>query len=550
MRTLIETYELLLESKKAEEILRNSKFTEEEIANIIGELKADNNEQYLPMMVTVVSWGEKNYNTIKELFEDYNELFKNNNLGKIFASNGKIEILEKDGKKKEFSDFLALAEFIHGVRDNVYKKKYGYSYEEYKAEDKPIQSSNGIDIYEADNVGKCIKYSQGKLTGRGYSFCIGKPANTMYQSYRDTKNSTFYFIVDRNKFVTNPDGSVNLDNPLHMVVYDVTRYGVELTDVNNTTGTIAEYGKNVKAYQEYLSSKGINIDGLKNKFKTPEEETEQKILGKGNQSLEWFEGLSLDYKSKYIGRGHILTDEQFNIIVSNKELLNQYVNIGQALPYNQFKVIKQMPSIFNSYMRARNIAVQTDDRNELEIYEMPDEEIAKLIDIHFKAEGLTEIPNFIYKVEKLKFLNLDSNNITDIPEIFVDTLSNINLLSFSNNNIKSLPKNIGNLKSLRALSLDENNITSLPESFGNLENLKDLYLEDNNITSLPESFGKLQNLLYLDLSNNNLTTLPESIKNLKNLENLKLRGNPMSKEYIERLENEILPNCEIIFNYK
>ena len=57
MRTLIETYELLLESKKAEEILRNSKFTEEEIANIIGELKADNNEQYLPMMVTVVFLG-------------------------------------------------------------------------------------------------------------------------------------------------------------------------------------------------------------------------------------------------------------------------------------------------------------------------------------------------------------------------------------------------------------------------------------------------------------------------------------------------------------
>lgn len=554
MRTLLETYQLILESKKTEaeavNILKKSDFPEEKINPIIEELKkidSSENQQYLPMMATVVSWGMNDYGTIKEIFEDYNELFKNNNLGKIFASNGKIKILGKENREYEFSNFPELADFIHGIRDNVYKKKYGYSYSEYKAEDRPIQSSNGIDVYEAKDVGKCIKYSQGKLTGRVYSFCIGKPANKMYQSYRDTKESTFYFIIDRNRFITNSDGSVNLDDPLHIVVYDATKRGVELTDANNTTGTIAEYGKDVTAYQNYLKSKGINIDQLQNQPKTPEEEAEQRMLGDKNESLEWFEQLSLDYKSKYIGRGHSLTDEQFNTIVSNKELLNQYVNIGQVLPYNQFIVIKKIPSIFNSYMRARAIAVENND-DKFEIYELPDEELAEKIDISFTDKGLTEIPDFVYKSTKLTYLSLGINRISNIPEIFAENVSPTSL-DFSSNNIASLPENFGNLKRLKALWFINNKLTTLPESFGNLENLRDLYLNENEIISLPESIGGLKNLLYLDLSYNNLTTLPKNIRKLQNLEFLYLRGNPMSQEYVDRLRT-LLPNCKIIFEYK
>jgi Leucine-rich repeat (LRR) protein len=554
MRTLLETYVLLLESKKTEQeasiILKKADFSEEEINKIIENLKgidSSENQQYLPMMATVLSWGMNDYDTIKEIFEDYNELLNNNNIGKISTSNGKIKILGKDNREDEFSNFIEFTEFIHGVRDNVYKKKYGYSYSEYKAEDKPLQSSNGIDVYEANSVGKCIKYSQGRLTGRGYSFCIGKPANKMYQSYRDTKDSTFYFIIDRNRFVTNDNGSVNLDNPLHIVVYDATRRGVELTDANNTTGTIAEFGTNVTAYQNYLKSKGINIDQLENQPKTPEEQAEQRMLGDKNESLKWFEQLSLDYKSKYIGRGHLLTDEQFNTIASNKELLNQYVNIGQVLPYSQFIVIKKIPSIFNSYMRARNIAVENDN-DKLEIYELSDEQLADKIDISFANKGLTEIPDFVYKAKKLDFLSLGVNNISSIPEIFAETISPTSI-DFSGNNLTSLPENFGNLKRLKTLYLNSNQLTTLPESIGDFENINVLFLSENQLTSLPESIGKLQTLQYLNLMSNQLTALPKSIKYLKNLSMMYLRDNPMSQEYVDRLRT-LLPNCEIIFEYK
>jgi hypothetical protein len=137
----------------------------------------------------------------------------------------------------------------------------------------------------------------------------------MYKSYRDTKDSSFYFIVDRNHFKENGDGSVNLDDPLHIVVFDNTKYGIELTDANNTTGNIAEYGNDSNAYVAYLKSKGVPVDKLMNKAKTSQEDEEDRLLGRANDSLEWFMKLPIEYKSAYIGRGHTLTNDQFDYLI-------------------------------------------------------------------------------------------------------------------------------------------------------------------------------------------------------------------------------------------
>jgi hypothetical protein len=71
MKSLIEIYNLVLESKKteqqAQDILLKSKFSEEEIFKIINELKkidTSENQKYLPMMATVFSWNTKLYFSI------------------------------------------------------------------------------------------------------------------------------------------------------------------------------------------------------------------------------------------------------------------------------------------------------------------------------------------------------------------------------------------------------------------------------------------------------------------------------------------------------
>ena len=270
-------------------------------------------QKYLGIMAFIYkNFNYTDVNNIVSIMMDYDGLIAENKIKPLQIVGKTIKIGEK-----VFTDFLKFSEFIHGE-----KNKHGsltsanVDTEAIIANKKPMWSGNGIDIYEGDEVGKCIAYTMGGLTGRAYSFCIGQPANTQYQSYRDSKVSSFYFIIDKNHMSQNDDGSPNLEDPLHIVVFDQTRHGIELTDATNRTGTIAEpYGSDPEKYVEYLKSKGVPVDELENRPKTNQERQEDTLLGKQNNSLEWFMKLPFEMKSKYIGRGHILTDDQFDYLM-------------------------------------------------------------------------------------------------------------------------------------------------------------------------------------------------------------------------------------------
>jgi hypothetical protein len=60
---------------------------------------------------------------------------------------------------------------------------------------------------------------------------------------------------------------------------------------------------------------GVPIDKLVNRPKTEQERKEDELLGNKNEDLEWFKKLPIEYKSAYIGRGHTLTDEQFDYLM-------------------------------------------------------------------------------------------------------------------------------------------------------------------------------------------------------------------------------------------
>ena len=306
----------LNESKRTEaEAMRI--LTGVENADAVVRLFAQGDQSKDQKNIGIMAFIYKNFNytdikNIVEVMNDYNDLVTKNRIKPIQVIKGTLTIGDKP-----FSDFIKFSEYIHGEKNKYATPKTGSSADvDFVANKKPMWSGNNIDIYEGDDVGKCIAYTMGGLTGRGYSFCIGQPGNTMYQSYRDTKTSSFYFIVDKNHFTTNEDGSINLDDPLHIVVFDNTEYGVELTDANNTTGTIAKpFGSDSDKYVAYLKSKGVPVDQLINKPKTDQEREEDELLGRQNMSLEWFVKLPIELKSKYIGRGHELTNDQFDYLI-------------------------------------------------------------------------------------------------------------------------------------------------------------------------------------------------------------------------------------------
>lgn len=309
-------FNLLNESKQTElqalSILKKGGAVNPEsvVAALAKDDKSKNQKNLSIMAFMYLNWT-MDVRDIADIMNSYDELEMKQRLPKISLNGTSLMI-----KDKTFNEFIKFSEFIHG-EENKYTVKAapGTEVEQVEAEDEPMWSGNNIDIYEGIGVGKCIKYTQGSLTGRGYSFCIGQPGNRNYQGYRDTKDSSFYFIIDKNKFKTTDTGVV-LDDPLHIVVFDMTRHGIELTDANNRTGHIAEYDDDSQGYVDYLESMDVPVDKLINRVKTPEEVEEQRLLGDKNVDLQWFKNLSIDYKSKYIGRGHLLSDEQFDYLLS------------------------------------------------------------------------------------------------------------------------------------------------------------------------------------------------------------------------------------------
>ena len=335
---LTEIYSNIMESAKTSaeglNILKNANVENPEA--IIAEFSKNDkskNQKNIPMMAFIYASGYQDMKNIIEVINDYNELETKKQIKPIQIIKKTIGLGDK-----QFNDFIKLSEYIHSVKASKADKKSEQMSvaKDFVANKKPMWSGNGIDIYEGTSVGKCIAYTQGGLTGKAYSFCIGQPANTMYKSYRDTKDSSFYFIIDRNHFKEDSNGNVDLSDPLHIVVFDNTKYGIELTDADNHTGTISKYGDNADAYVDYLTSKGVPVEKLVNKPKTEQEAYEDALLGKRNESLEWFVNLDNPnnpkykkpvlepgetehdyYKSAYIGRGHLLTDDQFEYLLNN-----------------------------------------------------------------------------------------------------------------------------------------------------------------------------------------------------------------------------------------
>jgi hypothetical protein len=200
-----------------------------------------------------------------------------------------------------------------------------------------------IMVQPINSVEEAIRY------GLGTSWCIAQPGNANYQGYRDMNVSTFYFIFD---------GTREIGDPLRRVAVDAAEDGIMLTDLNNTTGTISEFGKESGAYLKYLSEHGVNTAQFVNKSKTREEEEIDLLIGGVNTDAQWFENLSYNLKSRYIGRGHKLTKTQLTGILKERPLIEQYINTGRSLPPSELEMIFALsPAYSKTYYRARGIAI-------------------------------------------------------------------------------------------------------------------------------------------------------------------------------------------------
>lgn len=143
-------------------------------------------------------------------------------------------------------------------------------------------------------------------------------------------------------------------------------------------------------------------------------------------------------------------------------------------------------------------------------------------------------------------LDLSNKGLTKVDSSIYSKVGTTKLI-LSNNNLKSLPGEMGKMTSLEVLKLDHNLLEG--SLIGEIRKMPLITLDVsyNNMTGVPAEIGRLNKLENLDYSYNSITGLPNELANLKNnLKVFNLTGNPLSQATIIKLKAS-LPNTNVIF---
>src|SRR5207302_1275684 len=110
------------------------------------------------------------------------------------------------------------------------------------------------------------------------------------------------------------------------------------------------------------------------------------------------------------------------------------------------------------------------------------------------------------------------------------------------NQLDTLPAEIGRLTCLQNLDLTGNQLSDLPAEIGRLTSLQNLDLRGNQLSALPAEIGRLTNPQNLDLRGNQLSALPGDLGYLRETLALGLDANPLQEplpELIRRSNAEL-----------
>ncbi|KAL5281275.1 LRR1 family protein [Megaselia abdita] len=142
----------------------------------------------------------------------------------------------------------------------------------------------------------------------------------------------------------------------------------------------------------------------------------------------------------------------------------------------------------------------------------------KLITLHMSSVTLSKIPFQVYGLQHLKILHVNDNNIETIPK----ELGRLELieLNLANNKLSKSkdwlwlqnPKLSG---SLSFLDLSSNKLEFFPVEVINVQHLNTLKLNNNQIKKIPFGIKRLKELKHFHLSSNDLHSVPDTLSNMR-----------------------------------
>ncbi|NXX82033.1 LRSM1 ligase, partial [Urocolius indicus] len=146
---------------------------------------------------------------------------------------------------------------------------------------------------------------------------------------------------------------------------------------------------------------------------------------------------------------------------------------------------------------------------------------------------LSEVPFGAFatcKVLQKKVLIIHTNNLTSLVPKSCSLLSlrTLKVLDLHDNQLASLPADIGQLTSLQVLNLERNSLKCLPQSIGDLAQLQMLNVKGNKLRELPGTLSGCRSLRVLDASDNALRELPRELAHVRTLQVLTLDASSMT----------------------
>jgi hypothetical protein len=158
--------------------------------------------------------------------------------------------------------------------------------------------------------------------------------------------------------------------------------------------------------------------------------------------------------------------------------------------------------------------------------------------LDLSGNQLSELPNNLPQLSKLKILFLSDNLFTVFPEV-LGKCTNITMIGFKNNQLQTISENALH-KEIRWLILTNNQLKLLPNSLGNCYNMQKLALAGNQLSEIPTTLSACKNLGLLRISANQLTQFPTWLFTMPKLSWLAFAGNPFCyKPIIETNLSEI-----------
>ena len=145
--------------------------------------------------------------------------------------------------------------------------------------------------------------------------------------------------------------------------------------------------------------------------------------------------------------------------------------------------------------------------------------------LNLSGNRLSELPDDLGRLHRLKVLFCSDNHFTHVPE-GVGQCPALEIVGFKSNRIEQLSPN-ALPKRLRALILTDNCLTALPEALGDCADLQKIMLAGNRLQSLPASLARCQKLELMRIAANQLQTLPDWLLQMPRLAWLAYAGNPL-----------------------